>query len=60
MTKKMKRDKTPAAVSDEVVAQMDVRLAYNNLIDNFATDQQALEEKIRIISTDDAPTKAPD
>ncbi len=52
MTKKMKREKTPTPVSDEVAESMEVRLAYQTLIDSFAGDQAVLEERIKAHSQD--------
>ena len=46
MTKKMKRDRTPTPVDDNVVEAMEVRLAYKNLIDSFTEDQKTLEDRI--------------
>ncbi len=46
MTKKMKRDRTPTPVDDSVAEAMEVRLAYKNLVDSFAEDQKALEQRI--------------
>ena len=60
MTKKMKRDKKPTAVSDDVAAAMDVRLAYRNLIDSFASDQQKLEERIQSANDQASVPKVPD
>ena len=64
MTKKMQRDRKPTPVADDVVAEMDVRMAYQNLIENFAADQQALEVRIQSAEgsadADSGTPKAPD
>jgi len=46
VTKKMKRDRTPTPVDDNVAEAMEVRLAYKNLIDSFTEDQKTLEDRI--------------
>ncbi len=61
MTKKMKRERTPTPVDDSVAQEMEVRLAYKNLIDSFNEDQRTLEERIneqvpQNASTDDTPS----
>ncbi len=61
MTKKMKRERTPTPVDDSVAQEMEVRLAYKNLIDSFNEDQKTLEERIneqvpQNASTDDTPS----
>jgi len=46
VTKKMKRERTPTPVDDSVAQEMEVRLAYKNLIDSFNEDQKTLEDRI--------------
>jgi len=46
VTKKMKRDRTPTPVDENVAEAMEVRLAYKNLIDSFDEDQKILEHRI--------------
>ena len=53
MTKKMKRDRTPTPVDDNVAEAMEVRLAYKNLIDSFDEDQKTLEHRINEQTTQD-------
>ena len=47
MTKKMKREQKPTPVSEDVAAEMETRVAYQNLIQSFTADQHELEVRIK-------------
>ncbi len=47
MTKKMKREQKPTPVGEDVAAEMETRMAYQNLIQSFTADQHELEVRIK-------------
>ena len=47
MSKKAKREQKPTPVGETVAAEMETRVAYQNLIQSFAADQHDLEAKIK-------------
>lgn len=47
MTKKMKREQKPTPVGEDVAAEMETRVAYQNLIQSFTADQHELEVRIK-------------
>ena len=49
MSKKAKREQKPTPVGEAVAAEMETRMAYQNLIQSFTSDQDVLEAKIKEI-----------
>ena len=49
MSKKAKREQKPTPVGEAVAAEMETRVAYQNLIQSFTSDQDELEAKIKEI-----------
>jgi len=49
MSKKAKREQKPTPVGEAVAAEMETRMAYQNLIQSFTSDQDELEAKIKEI-----------
>jgi len=49
MSKKAKREQKPTPVGETVAAEMETRMAYQNLIQSFTSDQDELEAKIKEI-----------
>lgn len=49
MSKKAKREQKPTPVGEAVAVEMETRMAYQNLIQSFTSDQDELEAKIKEI-----------
>jgi hypothetical protein len=49
MSKKAKREQKPTPVGEAVAAEMETRMAYQNLIQSFTSEQDELEAKIKEI-----------
>jgi hypothetical protein len=49
MSKKAKREQKPTPVGETVAAEMETRMAYQNLIQSFTSEQDELEAKIKEI-----------
>jgi hypothetical protein len=47
MSKKAKREQKPTPVGEAVAAEMETRVAYQNLIQSFTADQHELETRIK-------------
>jgi len=49
MSKKAKREQKPTPVGEAVAVEMETRMAYQNLIQSFTSEQDELEAKIKEI-----------